>query len=502
MKLLRSLIGRRQFLIGITSSTIVLSFKRLARVFDLFFKGNSAAASGPSDDAPKKQLRACVAYYSATGSTGKISEAIYRGMKSVMPCDVAPISKLDPNEMGTYDVVAVGGPIWYYRETANLRIFINEMPDMTGKLCAAYCTHGVQPNGYFYSLAQPLQKKAFTIIGWNDWYGDATHVLHMPDPYHTHGHPDEIDLKEAETFGREMAERARRIFAGERNLIPDIPTGPDADPLWVDNNRFDYAVHENYETSEAAAFEPVDPGGSGDDRARTEGGGPGGGTEGGMPSGGGEGGMSGGGGGGPFGMPESTPVIDMDRCVYPRCRACMDNCVVGAISIPLAAPAGKVSTAPVLVTEACIHCSHPLCERSCSYDAIAYTQLRTIHVIHMEKCTYPKCTLCIDECPMKSIDFSQNPPVFHNNCEGCDLCWCICPVDAIEITNIAETHARLGGGGNDSFFFRNLAKAEASGRFRRLTPLEEVGWDNIVYKKTKAPRVVLKPENYPYHMGE
>jgi Fe-S-cluster-containing hydrogenase component 2 len=101
---------------------------------------------------------------------------------------------------------------------------------------------------------------------------------------------------------------------------------------------------------------------------------------------------------------------------------------------------------------------------------------------------------------MNSIDFSRNPPVVHNNCEGCDLCWCICPVDAIEIPNIAETHALLGGGGNDGFFFENLAKAEASGRFRRLTPLEEVGWDNIVYNKKHAPRVILRPENYPYHV--
>jgi ferredoxin len=101
---------------------------------------------------------------------------------------------------------------------------------------------------------------------------------------------------------------------------------------------------------------------------------------------------------------------------------------------------------------------------------------------------------------MKAIDFSLGPPVFRMSCEGCDLCWCICPEDAIEITNLADTHERLGGGGNDSFFFDNLRKAEASGRFRRLVPLDEIGWDNIVMNNPNAPRVVLNPEDYPYHI--
>ncbi len=474
MKLIKSLLGRRQFLLFSITSAWVLGLRRLARAFDLFFGTNRVQASEPAKTTGKKSLRACVVYYSATGSTGKIAGAIYRGMKAAMPCDIAHIKKIEPKVMNRYDVLAIGGPIWFYRETANLRLFISRMPHMAGKLCATFCTHGVQPDGFFYSLAQPLQKKEFTIIGWNDWYGDATHVLHMPQPYYTHGHPDTIDLKEAETFGREMAERAQRIFDGQRDLIPDIPTGPDADTLWVDNNDSNIVVHKNYAVAEDSSSGSM-PGGPGE----------------GMPAGG----MP------PFAETVSTPVIDLDKCVYPKCRACMDNCVVNAINIPLASPAAAVSTAPVLVTQACIHCPHPLCERSCIYDAIAYTQSKTIHVIDMKKCTYPKCTLCVDNCPMNCIDFSQNPPLFHNNCEGCDLCWCLCPVDAISIPNINETHAKLAAGGGDSFFFKRLKKDETAGRFRPLISEDKVGWDHIVYKNPHAPRVVLNPDNYPYHMG-
>ena len=68
-----------------------------------------------------------------------------------------------------------------------------------------------------------LKKKGLTVIGYNSWYGSVYQVLHAPKPYLTDRHPDEIGLKEAKNFGREMAERARRIAAGETNLIPGLP---------------------------------------------------------------------------------------------------------------------------------------------------------------------------------------------------------------------------------------------------------------------------------------
>jgi Fe-S-cluster-containing hydrogenase component 2 len=125
----------------------------------------------------------------------------------------------------------------------------------------------------------------------------------------------------------------------------------------------------------------------------------------------------------------------------------------------------------------------------------------------MTKCTYPKCTLCIDNCTMDSIDFSRLPPVVHNNCEGCDLCWCICPEGAIDIPNIIEAHASgpmAAAMAARTLPFRDkLDRAIASGRFRPLLSLvNDIGWDNQVYKNTNAPRVVLHEENYPYQVNK
>ena len=45
----------------------------------------------------------------------------------------------------------------------------------------------------------------------------------MAHPYNTHGHPDAIDLKQAEDFAKEMAGHSRRISLGEKDLLPVIP---------------------------------------------------------------------------------------------------------------------------------------------------------------------------------------------------------------------------------------------------------------------------------------
>jgi ferredoxin len=98
---------------------------------------------------------------------------------------------------------------------------------------------------------------------------------------------------------------------------------------------------------------------------------------------------------------------------------------------------------------------------------------------------------------MDSIDFSVSPPAVRPSCEGDDLCWVICPHNAIEITNLDTTHARLAMSdeAKESHpFVRLLAVAEAQGRFRRLVPLDQVGWDNLVYRNPKAPRFVIEEE--------
>jgi flavodoxin/ferredoxin len=487
----------------------------------IFSQGKAALVQGTTDASGQKPLKAAIVYYSATGSTAKIAKAIHRGMKSSMDCDLIKVKKADPKKMAKYDVIGIGGPIWYFRDTANLKLFIQKMPDMSGKLCFAFCAHGSEPIGFFSSIWDSLAKKNFTLLGWNDWYGSVFHVLHMPKPYLTDGHPDEIDLQQAESFGHEMADRAQRYTAGDKNILPEIPQGTDVDALWIRHDlpeaqrgpgpktgsKFgDGLIPKVVAASAATAVTPVIglagstamPGGG-----RPGGPGAAGGPGAGGPGAGGPGGAGGGPGGPPGGPPggfnpmagpKVYPKIDMAKCVYPRCDACIFGCPVNAIDMSMAAP-GKLAASELIIKNACISCG--LCERMCVYDAMTYDghMPKTKHVYDMSKCTYPKCTLCVDKCPMNCIDFSTRPPTVHFDCEGCDVCYCVCPHDAISIPNLAQNHMLLRMTGPNHPFVKAIEKYEAAGRFRRLTPIDKIGFDHPIFMNKNAPRIVLNEDD-------
>jgi flavodoxin/Pyruvate/2-oxoacid:ferredoxin oxidoreductase delta subunit len=373
-------------------------------------------------------MRAIVVYYSGSGNTRKAATAIYQGIKKIIGCDIASVKDVDPKEMGKYDLIGFGSPIWFFREVAVVRQFIYNLPDMKGKLAFMFCSHGGTPASIFHSMTPTIQRKGLTIIGWHDTYGAPHYTLHMALPSGCDGHPDAIDLLAARNFGQELAKTAVRIAAGERNLIPAIPTGPQADPLFHPHGRHMY-------------FPGLD-------------------------------------------LPKRT--FNMQKCKYPDCTVCVDNCPAKAINF---------TTKPPSIKKSCVNCC--ICDRLCPQEAIIISEeelsrIRTFKRIDMTKCKYPKCTVCIDHCSMNSIDFSVNPPVFKRNCEGDDLCWVICPEGAIEITNLDTTHRAMVNlvhhdDKNDPFR-KMMEDAEAAGRFRPLISKDKWGKEGLIMDMQKHPR--------------
>jgi ferredoxin/flavodoxin len=488
MRLIRSLLGRRQFLITFISSTLTLAFGRIARAFDLIFQTRTARASENMGSGEKKSLKGIVVYYSATGNTAQVANAIYKGMKSVIDCDVAPIKKMNPKDMSKYDVVAIGSPNWYMREVAVVKIFSHDMPRMDGKHCILFSTHGGAPVGQFWSMSRNMLKKGMTIIGWGDWYGADFMTPHSSIPDAEWGHPDEIDLAEAEAFGKKMADYSIRIYAGEKDLIPEIPK-PDVGQ----NNLWSPRVNELGNLTFASP------------------------------------------------PPDSIPVFDLNKCVYPRCTQCIENCPVNAIDFSVTAPAGSIispdsvipqeslfimndstgptpTVSPLILKEACQHCGG-LCQRVCLYDAIAYEGEKIKIEINTTKCTYPKCTICADECPQATIDLTKNPPVIHNRCEAEGLCWGLCPENAIDAPNMAAIQlkkgwylqAQFGGmpeggpggpGGPGGEPGELMMMMQHPPRFRELVRREDQKNSIGVMFITDYPRVPINKKLWPHEVDE
>jgi len=302
-------------------------------------------------------LKAIVIYYSQTGNTKKVAQAIHAGMNNTgEQCDIARLRDVDLQNLADYDLIGLGSPIIHARELPNVTTFINGIESLDGKHAFAFCTHGASPGFYLSRVVPALIQRGLIVIGWNNWFGGACHPL-LPKPYFTDGHPDAIDLKEADDFGREMVERSRRISLGETELIPTLPKGREYDEIYR-------PIHE-----------------------------------------------------------------------VPRHFQRLLN--------------------------------------------------RTEFKVNKEKCNYPKCTYCIDNCPTGAIDLSVSPPIFDRSCDLCWLCEQTCPNGAIEIEweQLAKAHVPLTKGDLE----RSTKIFEAKGRFRRLTPLKDIGWDTH-YWTFKKPR--------------
>lgn len=310
-------------------------------------------------------MKCIVIYFSQTGNTEKIAKAIQTGVKQITGhCDILPIKEANPRRLYEYDLIGLGAPV-IHREPANITAFIRNMRFVGGKHIFSFCTHCTMGYAYNPNVVPHLRKKGLIVIGWNDWYGSCWGPPDQSTPYPTDGHPDEIDLREAEEWGREMVWRSQKIYAGETSLIPEGPA-PFIPPDWGDDS-----------IARRLHF---------------------------------------------------RKVVKFDR----------------------------------------------------------------------EKCVYPKCRLCMDNCPMDGIDLTIEPPVIASPCLNCFFCEQICPTGALNVDEKdMELLHRLHTERIQRICTRYLAEAEAQGRFRRLVPEEKVGWDTPIYKVyNKHPRVIIGKGDY------
>lgn len=321
-------------------------------------------------------MKSIVVYFSQTGNTEKVAKAIQAGIEQVAGnCDIAKLKEANPKRLYDYDLIGIGSPLF---EVVNVWQFMKRMSFVGGKHVFLFCTHGSSAKGgnFFYDAYRKLRPSGVTIIGTADWYGDC-YLLHHTYPYPSKGHPDEIDLEEAEDFGREMVLRSWKIAGGETALVP-------AEPVL-----------------QMPVLPPL-PGG------------------------------------------KALPVMKMPPPI-----------------------AGKDWRENIVDSE----------------EWKTISSLPSMLKFHKEKCLYPQCRLCMENCPVDGIDLSVDPPVIAKPCAHCEFCGRVCPTGAIDIDEWIRAVAKITFPNFPAF-----DQAEAAGSFRRLTPKEELRADVYGYMvHTKHP---------------
>jgi flavodoxin/ferredoxin len=164
-------------------------------------------------------MKSLIICFSQSGNTQKIAERIREGVvETTGQCDITALADVDASALKNYDLVGLGCPVFYCQEPFNVRDFIDDLPEMKNKHWFVFCTHGSIMGTTLVSMSERLMQKGALVAGHFDSYADGT-LLFYPHPMYTSGHPDAIDLEQAREFGKDVAERSRRIAAGDKGLV-------------------------------------------------------------------------------------------------------------------------------------------------------------------------------------------------------------------------------------------------------------------------------------------
>ncbi len=154
-----------------------------------------------------------VAYFTRTGNTRRIAEAIFEAIESEK--EILTLDKVD--HLSPYDLVFIGFPVQMHSVPLPVEDFLKRLP--AGKKIALFCTHGslaghrLSREALEYAAILASRAK---ILGMFSSRGklsvQALDALHR-SPEHQEwvemaasagGHPNAVDLEEARVFARQM----------------------------------------------------------------------------------------------------------------------------------------------------------------------------------------------------------------------------------------------------------------------------------------------------------
>ncbi|MFX1499052.1 MAG: flavodoxin family protein [Promethearchaeota archaeon] len=170
-------------------------------------------------------MKILITYFSQTGNTEKIAQAIKNGLRD-QDVDVKTINETNPDEFINYNLVFIGSGVYASRvhgSVVNLIKKVSKFP----KNFIYFCTHASQKlyQTPFEKIAKILEKNKCTIIGEFDCVGEnkamsletrMAMIKRLPtkeqekalkDIKLTEGHPDQIDLDNAKKFAELILEK-------------------------------------------------------------------------------------------------------------------------------------------------------------------------------------------------------------------------------------------------------------------------------------------------------
>jgi flavodoxin len=105
-------------------------------------------------------MKPCVFYFSRTGNTKRLAEALSESLK-VPAFDIVVTQ---PSVAGDYDLLIVGTPVTGFRPAVEVTGFLDRLPDTSGKTVIVFCTYAVRKGSTLNQMSQQLAKKGYETV--------------------------------------------------------------------------------------------------------------------------------------------------------------------------------------------------------------------------------------------------------------------------------------------------------------------------------------------------
>jgi flavodoxin len=150
-------------------------------------------------------MKSVVIYYSETGNTEKVAKAIAKGIN----CEAKKIEDFNLKKIMDYDLIFLGTPVHGFAPAKKVQKFLEEMPTMSGKKGAAFCTmHSIGDKEVLKIIKDKLTEKKISFIDGFSCLGRSRLVANFGPKIFNKDRPNEKDLKEAEEFGKKILKTA------------------------------------------------------------------------------------------------------------------------------------------------------------------------------------------------------------------------------------------------------------------------------------------------------
>jgi flavorubredoxin len=141
-----------------------------------------------------------VLYYSRTGNTEKMAQAVVEGIKAVSSVDVELSYHVEPESLSGFDAIVIGSPTYHHAMPLDIKMLWEEAAvknvNLKGKLGAVFGSYGW--SGEAPKLVIEIMKNKFG--------------MDVPEPplliRYT---PDSAGLEKCKEFGKKISERLMHV---------------------------------------------------------------------------------------------------------------------------------------------------------------------------------------------------------------------------------------------------------------------------------------------------